>query len=204
MAIAESGLIAVHKCNKIPYMEQTSFDQRIGGQLRAFRTARNWSLDELSRQSGVSRATLSRLENAEVSPTANVLGKLCGAFGITLSRLMYLAEEEFSPLVSADTQQVWIDPETGFRRRAVSPPSASLAGEALACELEPDTLIEYDRSPRQGLEHHLYLLEGRLRITLDDARYDLHPGDTLRYRLFGKSAFATDADVGAKYLLFMV
>ncbi len=185
-------------------MKQTSFDQRIGGQIKAFRAERNWSLDELARQSGVSRATLSRLENADVSPTANVLGKLCGAFGITLSRLMYLAEKEFSPFVPAEAQQVWIDPATGFRRHAVSPPSTSLAGEVLACELGPDTFIEYDRSPRQGLEHHLHLMEGRLHITLDDVRYELNPGDTLRYRLFGKSAFSTDTDAGAKYLLFMV
>ena len=36
----------------------------------------------------VSRASLSRLENAEVSPTASVLGRLCAAYGLTMSRLM--------------------------------------------------------------------------------------------------------------------
>ena len=60
--------------------DETSIDRRIAQRLRALRTERGWSLDELAQRSAVSRATLSRLENGEVSPTANVLGKLCGAY----------------------------------------------------------------------------------------------------------------------------
>ena len=65
-----------------------SIDQRIAQRLRALRGERGWSLDELARRSAVSRATLSRLENAEVSPTTAVLGRLCSAFGLTMSRLL--------------------------------------------------------------------------------------------------------------------
>lgn len=52
-------------------------DARLARRLAELRTSRGWSLDALAARSGVSRATLSRLENAEVSPTAALLGKLC-------------------------------------------------------------------------------------------------------------------------------
>ena len=43
-------------------------DMRIASRLKGLRQERGWSLDELAGRAGVSRATLSRLENAEVSP----------------------------------------------------------------------------------------------------------------------------------------
>jgi transcriptional regulator with XRE-family HTH domain len=127
-----------------------SIDQRIAGRLKSLRHERGWSLDELAGRSGVSRATLSRLENAEVSPTASVLGKLCATYGLTMSRLMHMVEGEFAPLMRRAAQPVWRDDETGFRRRSVSPPAQTLAGEALECELWPNTRIDYDSAPRPG------------------------------------------------------
>jgi len=182
----------------------SSIDQLIAERLRALRMERGWSLDELAKHSKVSRATLSRLENAEASPTASVLGKLASAFGLTISRLMQMVEERFAPLIPRDRQLVWSDPSIGFRRRSVSPPAQSLAGEVLACEIDAGTLISYEAPPRAGLEHHLVLVEGQLRIAVDGESYDLKAGDCLRYQLAGASEFATPAESGARYFIFLV
>lgn len=184
--------------------DDSAIDRRIAQRLRALRAERNWSLDDLARLSGVSRATLSRLENAAVSPTASVLGKLCVAYGLPMSRLMHMVEEDFAPLVPRAMQPLWTDPSIGFRRRSVSPPAQALSGEVLECELDAGVHITYDASPRPGLEHHLLLLEGQLRITVDGRSHDLQPGDCLRYQLFGPSAFLTPARSAARYLLFIV
>jgi transcriptional regulator with XRE-family HTH domain len=184
--------------------DDTLIDRRIAQRLRALRAERNWSLDELATRSNVSRATLSRLENAAVSPTASVLGKLCVAYGLPMSRLMRMVEEDFAPLVSRAAQPLWTDASVGFRRRSVSPPAQALSGEALECELDAGVRIEYDASPRPGLEHHLILLEGQLQITVDAQSHELKPGDCLRYLLFGASTFVTPANSGARYLLFIV
>lgn len=189
-------------------MENTTpeidLDRRIAQRLKTLRLARSWSLDELAGLAGVSRATLSRLENAEVSPTAAVLGKLCAAHGLTMSRLMMMVEDDFAPLVPEHAQAVWVDDSAGFRRRSVSPPAQQLAGEVLACELAPGARIAYEQSPRPGLEHHLLMLEGELRLTVDGQTHALSPGDCLRYQLFGASRFETPPQRGARYLLFIV
>ncbi|MEQ5839527.1 XRE family transcriptional regulator [Paraburkholderia acidicola] len=182
----------------------TSFDRQIAQRLKSLRAAQNWSLDELASRSAISRATLSRLENAEVSPTASVLGKLCTAYGLTMSRLMRMVEEDFAPVVRRSAQTVWTDPEHGFRRRSVSPPAQTLSGEALACELEAGTRIEYEDTPRPGLEHHLILIEGQLAVTVDGQTHDLQAGDCLRYQLFGPSVFETPQKNSARYFLFIV
>ncbi|AHV91552.1 helix-turn-helix family protein [Bordetella holmesii 30539] len=157
-------------------------------------------MDELARRSQVSRATLSRLENAEVSPTTQVLGRLCATFEITLSRLLRMVEEEFPAFVPLSAQAVWRD--TGFVRRSVSPPARNLAGEVLACELVAGTCINYDAPPRPGLEHHLVLVQGDLEMTVDGRLHHLAPGDCLRYQLYGASRFLTQT--GAHYFLFLL
>jgi transcriptional regulator with XRE-family HTH domain len=186
------------------HVDTAPVDQLIAQRLKSLRAERGWSLDELARQSNVSRATLSRLENAEVSPTTNVLGKLCAAYGLTMSRLMHMVEDDFVPLVRQSTQSVWTDQTVGFRRRLVSPPAHGLAAEVLECELEPGMCITYDRPPRSGLEHHLLLIEGQLEVSVDERTYDLRPGDCLRYQLFGPSAFVTSEQCSAKYILIIL
>lgn len=179
-------------------------DRRIAQRLKALRLARDWSLDDLALQSGVSRASLSRLEKAEVSATAQVMGRLCAAFGLTLTGLMAMVEDGFPPLVRGPEQLAWRDPETGFTRRAVSPPAQALRGEVLFCELEAAVRIAYDRPPRPGLEHHLVMTGGELALTVDGVRHDLKAGDCLRYQLRGASLFETPDHAGANYYLFMV
>src|SRR3954463_14276640 len=97
-----------------------SVDSTIAARVRGERTVRRWSLDELAERSQVSKAMISKIERAEASPTAALLGRLSGAYGITLSAL--LADSEMrprGPLRRAD-QAVWRDPATGYVRRQVS------------------------------------------------------------------------------------
>ncbi|MBI2256600.1 MAG: helix-turn-helix transcriptional regulator [Proteobacteria bacterium] len=183
--------------------DNDTIDRRIALRLKGLRAERGWSLDDLAARSGVSRATLSRLENAEVSATASVLGKLGAAYGLTVSRLMHLVEEGFAPVVKRDEQSTWQDPEAGFHRRSVSPPAQGLAGEVIEGNLKPGTHIAYETTPRPGLEHHLVLLEGSLTLTVEGRSHQLAPGDCLRYQLFGGNAF-TAGKKGARYLIFMV
>ncbi len=178
--------------------------QRLADHLKALRRERDWPLDRLAELSGVSRATLSRVENAEVSPTTEVLGRLCAAFEIRMSRLLSMVEAEFRPVVRRTEQAVWTDPQIGFTRRAVSPSSPQLAAEVLDCLLEPNTTVSYDTPPAGGLEHHLVILDGQLEVTVDGAAHMLTPGDCLRYKLLGSSSFRTFEAVGARYFLFLV
>ena len=188
------------------FMGQTiiSADQKLADRLKDLRNDHGWSLDSLAKRSRVSRATLSRIENAEVSPTAAVLGKLCAVYGMTVSRLLHSVEDDFVPLSPRNEQREWRDPKTGFSRRNVSPPAETLAGEVLECRLDPGATVSYDAPPRPGMEHHLLLLEGQLRVLIERETYDLQPGDCLRYQLYGPSAFHTPAGSEARYLLFIL
>jgi transcriptional regulator with XRE-family HTH domain len=179
----------------------SDFDRKLAHRLTALRLERGWTLETLAGRCDISRATLSRLERGETSPTAALLGRLCAAYGQTMSRLLADLDGEPVLLMPAAAQPVWTDPETGFRRRSVSPPAAGFNGELLEGTLPAGQHIAYPAPPMAGLEHHLWLLEGTLVLTLDTTAYALAVGDCLRWRLFGASRFDCPGPAAARYIL---
>lgn len=181
-----------------------ALSNRLASRLKDLRQGRGWSLDQLADHSGISRATLSRMEKGDVSPTAESLGRLCAAYGLPMSRLLMMVEDSFDPKVPFERQAEWRDPETGFTRRAVSPPAPGLNGEVLECHLPRDTVITYETPPKPGQEHHLIVLDGALTLTVDGTAHALNGGDCLRYHLSGPTRFETGAARGARYILVLL
>lgn len=174
-------------------------ETRLALRLAALRTERAQSLDELAIASGISRATLSRLERGETSPTASLLGKLCAVYGISMSRLLADVESQSASLVLRAAQPVWVDPESGFHRRMVSPPSRDFKMEMTEVTLPAGGVVCYDAPTVYGTEQHLWMLEGILELSLDGVQYRLTPGDCLRFHMRGAARFACPGPSPARY-----
>ncbi|WP_171107342.1 MULTISPECIES: XRE family transcriptional regulator [Streptomyces] len=179
-------------------------DARLGARLAELRAERGWSLGELAERSGVSRSTLSRAERAEISPTAALLNRLCAVFGRTMSQLLSEVEGESALLVRAADQPVWEDRASGFVRRSVSPPHTGMRGELVEGRLVVGADIAYDRPPVPGLEQHIWVLEGALAVTVQDAEHRLDAGDCLRLRVWGATRFRCAGDEDVRYVLAVV
>lgn len=178
-----------------------AMDARLAARLAALRAERGWSLDQLATRSGISRATLSRLEHGETSPTAALLGRLCTAYGRTMSRLIAEVEAEPALVVRAEAQAVWTDPETGFRRRLVSPPAAGFDAELVEARLPAGSVIGYAAPGLAGLEQHIWMRAGTLELTVEGTTYRLEAGDCLRFRLFGATRFVAPGPDDACYAI---
>jgi len=182
----------------------TSIERRVAQRLAALRAERGWSLEDLAQQTGISRPTLSRLERCELSPTASMLCRLCIVYGWTLSRLMADAESSSPQHIQASDQESWTDPDTGYRRRIVSPPGPGLLGELVEIRLPRGACASFDDSPVPGLEHHLWLLEGTLEVEVGGTQFRLNPGDCLRYQLDGPSRYCCKGRRDARYLIALM
>jgi transcriptional regulator with XRE-family HTH domain len=185
--------------------EADPFGQRLGLRLQALRQGAGLTLDDLAQRTGISRATLSRIERGETSPTAQILGRLAAVYNRPTSRLIADAETVPARHVPAAAQIVWTDPATGFRRRMVSPPAPGNTAEMLDCEIPAGRTVAYDAAPVVGLEQHLYMQGGRLDLTEDDTTHALHPGDSLRFHLTGgPTRFHAPGPEPARYILVLV
>lgn len=161
-------------------------DRRLATRLRAEREDRGWTIAELAARSGVSRAMVSKVERAEASPTATLLGRLAAAFGLTLSQLF--ARVDATPggrvLRRAD-QPAWHDPATGFRRRSLTPPSTPSGAaplELVWAELAPGGEVAYEPESYGPIaDQQIVVLDGTLTLATDGTPLDVGPGDSYRF-----------------------
>ncbi|MEU0970830.1 helix-turn-helix domain-containing protein [Streptomyces sp. NPDC005917] len=179
-------------------------DASLGSRLAELRAEHGWSLGELAERSGVSKSTLSRAERAETSPTAALLNRLCNVYGRTMSQLLSEVEAAPAPVLRAAEQQVWEDRASGFVRRSVSPPHPGLRGELVEGRLTAGADIAYDRPPVPGLEQHIWVLDGRLAVTVREVELLLDAGDCLRLRVWGPTRFRCPGPGETRYVLAVV
>jgi transcriptional regulator with XRE-family HTH domain len=147
--------------------------------LQAARRARGLSAGALAERSGVSRGMIGKIERGEAQPTAALLGRLSGALGMTLSELVARAEGGDRRLRRAADQPTWTDPETGYRRRAVSP---AVAGplELVEVVLPGGAEVSYAADTYAFIHQQIWVLDGRLLFREGDTEHELDPGDCLQ------------------------
>ena len=80
-------------------------EAQISRHVRLERNTRNWSLADLAERSGVAKASISKIERGEMSPSAGILARLAAAFDLTLAGLLLKAETEKGRLYRAADQQ---------------------------------------------------------------------------------------------------
>jgi transcriptional regulator with XRE-family HTH domain len=156
-------------------------DSRLGARLKIERERQGWSLTDLSERSGVSRAMINKVERGEASPTASLLGRLSGAFGLTLSALLARTEMSRSGrLVRADDQLSWTDPATGYVRRQVAPaPGSDLPLDLVQVELPAGASVSFPAAAYAFVRQLVWVLSGTLTFIEGDTAHTLAAGDCL-------------------------
>lgn len=184
--------------------EDNSLNERIAQRVRELRSGTGLSLDALSSQCGVSRSMLSLIERAETSPTAVVLDKLAAGLGVPLAALFDASQPGDEPVSRRADQTVWRDPYSGYVRRNVSPSGLKSPTQIVEVEFPPQARVTYEagaRSPQ--VLHQIWILEGRMQITLGAERYELDAGDCLAFPLDQPNAFHNPGDVAARYAVVL-
>lgn len=144
---------------------------------------------------------ISKVEREEAQPTAVLLGRLSGALGMTLSELVARAEGQGRLARFAD-QPVWVDPETGYRRRAVSP-SAGGATQLVEVELPPGARVPYPADSYRFVEHEIWVIDGTLHFEEGNTEHVLSAGDCLQLGPPADCAYSNRSQKTCHYLVVL-
>lgn len=160
-----------------------------------------WTLEQLAERAGVSRAMISKIERGESSPTAVLLSRLGAAMGVSLSSLMSAPRAVAPALRRVADQPVWVDPETGYVRRLVSPMGGEGDVEVVAIELPTGAAVTFSPSATLRSDEQVLLLEGALVLDSGGVRLELQPGDCARLDSDRDHAFRNEGPAVARYLV---
>jgi len=177
-----------------------NINQRISVRIRLEREVRGWSLSDLANRAGVSRAMIHKIEKGESSPTATLLARLSGAFGISMSTLIARAEMQEGKLLRFADQPLWRDPQTHYLRRHVSP-RTDLPLDLVQVELPPGSDIPMPASSYALARQLIWLQEGELTFVEGDIRHHMHAGDCLELGPPNDCRFINDSAEICRYLV---
>lgn len=155
----------------------------IARRVRECRTELGMTVEQLAERSGISKGMLSKIENAQASPSLGTLVKLASATSVPLTSFFRGLEEEHGAVLVKAGQGLDIV-RKGSR---AGHHYQSLGGVRGAQKLmEPLLVTLADRSEVFPLFQHpgvefIYVLEGVVEYGFGADRYELHPGDALQF-----------------------
>jgi transcriptional regulator with XRE-family HTH domain len=149
-----------------------------GARLKELRQHRDWTLQELSEQSGLSKTFLSRLESGSRQASISAVLTLANVFGVSLAS-MFETELATEPCLIVRASE-------GLSHSANGLTYTPLSNAQRFFNLQPMRLTISPR--RKGDEHFhhdgeewVYLLSGRLTLSLAGKTYELEPGDAAHF-----------------------
>ncbi|MFC8916461.1 helix-turn-helix domain-containing protein [Streptomyces sp. NPDC047821] len=143
----------------------------VAPQLRSLRRRRGLTLEAAAQRAGLSPAHLSRLETGRRQPSLPMLLGLARIYGTTVSELLGEVPPERDPVIRGGRAEPagadgWIYHQAGAPGRAMQ-----------ALRVRVPYATQGDLVRVHPGEEWLYVLNGRVRLTLGEAVHVLDPGD---------------------------
>lgn len=156
----------------------------IGPKLRALRLKKKVGLVELGQHTGLSPALLSKVERGRLFPTLPTLLRIALVFGVGLEHF-FINQDEPVPIIVRRRDRLRFPAQPGAKTPAyhfesLDYPATDRPMSAYFVEFEHPTT-----SHPQGLPHQhpgvelIYLMSGRLSVTVDDRTHTLAAGDSM-------------------------
>jgi transcriptional regulator with XRE-family HTH domain len=178
--------------------------QRIAQRVRELRATSGLSLDDLAGRCGVSRSMISLIERGESSPTAVLLEKLAVGLNVSLASLFESPGPSPGPVSRRADQLQWRDPASGYQRRNVSPSGFDSPIQIVEADFPPGARVAYETGPRHPrLFQQVWVLEGRIELTLGDQSHLLDAGDCMAMQLDRPLSFHNPARKPARYAVVL-
>ena len=151
----------------------------VGQRLREMRTARNLSIRELARKSGLNVNTLSMVENGKASPSLETLQQL----SLTLETPIVAFFENAAPQNKIVHYKAGQRPGLAFSDGSLEDLGSGMprrGAETFLVTLKPNSSSGKDFIVHTGRET-VYCLEGQLTYTIEDQSFVLEAGDSLHF-----------------------
>jgi len=153
----------------------------IGQQIGALRKARGLRLHELAKSARISKALLSKIENAKVSSPISTYSNIAEALGVNLGDLIREEQEVGCVVLPKHERKLVSKKQTSYGYQF-----ESLGYKWPNKRFDPFLLTYWPQPKGAPLPHFkfdgeefIFVIEGELEMVYDKERYRLNPGDCI-------------------------
>jgi transcriptional regulator with XRE-family HTH domain len=162
--------------------EPLEVTEKLGKTIKRLRNAYNYSLGDLSEQSGVAKSIISQIEKNETNPTLSTLFKLSRALNAPIEDM--LKGDDSPALVEKlgpSGTPLLVSDDGKCRLRIIGWIRTIDLVQWYSFEAEPGGALESDAHPAGSVEN-LTVMQGQVQITVGEESFLLGAGETARYR----------------------
>jgi len=149
-----------------------------GAEIREIRKQKQLTLQTLAEKTGLSTSLLSQIERGLVDPTVGTFWKICNALDVPINHFFRKSVDE-DPVIRRDQHKVIHLPDSHVKYHVLTPLQQGKI-EFLLVEIEPGETLEPELVSHSG-EECGYILQGELKVLLDDREFHLYEGDSLGF-----------------------
>lgn len=153
----------------------SSVNEAVSQRIKLYRKQKKISLDELSRQAGVSKGALVEIEGCRANPSIALLCRLAAAMGVSVADFVDVSAKPTVHLIAEDEiPELW-QGETGGRARLLAGSGGPDMTELWVWEMQPG---EKFASPghAEGTLELFYVQSGTLTLGVQDHVYQIKTG----------------------------
>ena len=166
--------------------------RNLGVQLKKIRHQRGMSLDDIAKLTDVSKAQLAQMEKGESNPTVSTIWKIADGLKISFSSLLQAPKSTVKKITSSEIPFLTED-EGRYRVFSIIPYSPERGWEFYRIELDPHCSYE-SVGHMEGVEETLTVVDGTMKIILENEEVELDSGDTLVFSANQTHCYVNESD----------
>lgn len=172
--------------------------QNVSRNLKRIRKARDMSLDDVAKQTGISKSMLGQIERGVSIPTVETLGKLVSGLRISFNSLITAAKNDVVIVNKDELAPSYISENADYRAYEYFPYEEDRTFEIYMMNLE--AYASYlSESHGDNTYEYLTVFSGCLTVKVDGKPYEIAEGNSIRFPTNCKHEYINLTDETVKF-----
>jgi XRE family transcriptional regulator, regulator of sulfur utilization len=178
-----------------------NFTLTVAKNLSLIRKEKNFSLDDLSGLTGVSKSMLRQIEKGESSPTISTLWKI--ANGLKISFTSLVKENQSTVIIINNKMKLpIIEDSTGYRIYPLFPIEHEKGFEFYYVEIDKNVIFKAE-GHQGNVEEYIFVNSGLLSLTVGEVDYSIKKEQSIRFIATGPHQYANHSEEMVKAIMMI-
>lgn len=174
--------------------------QNVARNLKRIRKARDMSLDDVAKQTGISKSMLGQIERGVSVPTIETLGKIVSGLRVSFNSLISAAKNDVIIVKKEDLAPSYSSEDGEYKAYEYFPYEEDRTFEIYLMNLDPHSEYASDGHGDNTYEY-LTVTSGTLTLELDGKRYEISEENSIRFPTAGRHIYINNTDKIAKFVV---
>ncbi len=172
--------------------------KNVSRNLKRIRKSREMSLDDVAKQTGISKSMLGQIERGVSTPTVETLGKIVSGLRISFNSLISSTKNDIIIVNKADLEPSYISKDEDYKAYEYFPYEEDRTFEIYMMNLEGGSKYESDGHGDNTYEY-LTVISGIVTIIVDGKSYTVTEENSIRFPTSSKHTYMNPTEFMAKF-----